>query len=227
MIRVYADGADIDSIEKMDKDDHIFGFTTNPTIIRKAGITDYAAFCEQAAKATKKPISFEVISDDFREMEMQAHRLAAMGDNVYVKVPITNTLGDDSCPLIQRLCAANIKVNVTAVFTGVQIKRVAKVLVGPSAILSIFAGRIADTGIDPKPLFTLARTVIRPTVKTLWASTREPYNVKQAQQCGADLITVPNDMLRKLGMFGFDLTQFSRETVMMFYNDAVESGFVL
>lgn len=227
MVKIYSDGADISAIEAMDAQDNIHGFTTNPSIIRKAGITDYAAFCEQAAAATSKPISFEVISDDFNEMEMQAHRLAAMGKNVYVKIPITNTRGDPSDALIRKLCADRIKVNVTAVMTGAQIKRIAKVLVGPPAILSIFAGRIADTGVDPRPYFGMAREVIQPNVKTLWASTREPLNVKQAYAASVDIITVPNDMLKKLGMFGYSLEQFSRETVQMFYDDAVASGFSL
>lgn len=224
--RIYADGADLPTMYELSKNPRVHGFTTNPSLCRKSGVKDYAEFC-QAAEALGKPISFEVFSDDFREMERQAKIISGWGKEVYVKIPITNTKGECAIPLIERLVKQKIKVNVTAVFTGVQIKKCAKVLIGPPAILSIFAGRIADTGVDPRAFFVLAREIVRTNVQTLWASTRELYNLKQAKQCGADLITMSPELIAKLHFVNKDLAEFSRETVKGFYDDAVASGFTL
>ena len=230
MVKIYADGADIESISNMDSDERISGFTTNPTLIRKAGVTDYAAFCEMAAKATSKPISFEVIGDLQNEMERQAYRLHAMGDNVYVKIPITTTTGMPMYSLMRKLLERGIKVNVTAVMTHIQIEGLVERLSGilpTPLIVSIFCGRIADTGLHPSSLCSYGRMRLPKHTQILWASTRELLNIKQAEQSGCDIITVPNDMLKKLSMFGYDLTQYSLDTVKMFYDDAKASGFVL
>lgn len=225
--RVYADGADAKQMLAHNADPHIHGLTTNPSLFRAAGITNYQGFARDILQHIKKPISFEVIADDFNEMERQAHIIAGWADNVYVKIPIMNTRGESSVPLIEKLSRQKIKVNVTAIMTGRQIKDVAQVLIGTPAIISIFAGRMADTGVSPQQYFILAREVIRVNVQTLWASTRELYNIKQAKQCGADIITVPDNLLRKMGIMGYDLHQYSQDTVKQFHDDAKACGFVL
>lgn len=226
-MKIYSDGADLASIIAAQEDVRIAGVTTNPSLARKAGIADYFSFCVSAALLTNKPISFEVISDDIAEMERQARKLSCVAANIYVKVPITNTNGESCAPLIEKLSGYGIKVNVTAVFTPKQIMAAASVLHGAPAILSIFAGRIADTGVDPMPLCRLARKYCTLNVDILWASTRELYNIKQAEECGCDVITIAPDMLAKLHLFGYDLEKYSLDTVKQFFADAQASNFVL
>ena len=228
VIKIYADGASLPHMRVLQQDPMISGFTTNPTLMRKSGVTDYELWAKSVVAEIARPISFEVISDDFIEMEMQAHRIASWGANVYCKIPIMNTKGESSIPLIHKLACAGIKLNVTAVFTEKQVMSALVALTGPTpAILSIFAGRIADTGVDPMEICERAAFLCPPNVEILWASTRELLNIKEAEDCGVDIITVPNEMLAKLHLFGKDLHEYSRETVAMFYNDAVASGFSL
>ena len=226
-IKIYCDGAGHDDFIRYASDPKIGGFTTNPSLCRKLGIKDYADFGKSLASLTAKPISFEVIADDFNEMERQAKIISSWGQQFYVKIPITNTKGDSSLPLIQRLTLQGIKINVTAVFTFSQISAAGKILNGTPAILSIFAGRIADTGVNPIPYFTRAKFSCNPNVQVLWASTRELFNVKQAINAGADIITIAPEMIRKLDLFGKDLTEYSLDTVRQFHDDAKASGFAL
>jgi transaldolase len=230
-IKIFADGADLDGMLEYANRDLIQGFTTNPTLMRQAGITDYEKFARQVLEhITDRPISFEVFSDEFEEMERQAHKLAALGSNVMVKIPVTNTIGESAAPLISRLSRAGVSLNVTALMTPAQVENVAGALSdGPSSIISVFAGRVADTGRDPVPLMRecLEHTRNRATVELLWASPREILNVIQADEIGCDVITVTHDLLRKLGGLGKDLNQFSLETVQMFANDAAQAGFKL
>lgn len=223
--RVYLDGATLEQIVTVDK--RIHGYTTNPTLMRKLGITNYQDWALKAIARTTKPISFEVFADEFDEMERQAKIIASWGQEVYVKIPITNTRGESSVPLIEKLCYAGIKVNVTAVFTTAQIKAVGKFLNGPPAILSIFAGRIMDTGVSVRPMFDCARDYCLTNVKLLWASVREVYNYKQAQQVHADIITMPPEIYAKMKLLDKDLNEFSLETVKLFHDDAKASGYVL
>lgn len=225
-IKIYADGADLAQMFEQAQDPGISGFTTNPSLMKKSGVTDYEGFAKEALSVITKPISFEVFADDFNEMERQARLISSWGENVYVKIPITNTRGESSIPLIERLSKDGVKVNVTAVFTVAQVIDVAKVLIGP-AILSIFCGRIADTGRNPSTFCHLAATFCGTNVEVLWASTRELLNIKQAEECGCDIITVPNDLLKKMNLIGKDLTEYSLETVKMFRDDAKASGFSL
>jgi transaldolase len=230
-IQVFADGADRDAMLELAAQPHIAGLTTNPTLMRKAGITDYRAFAQSVlSEIKKKPISFEVFSDDFREMERQAHEIASWGANVYVKIPVTNTRAESSAKLIRRLARAGVKQNVTALMTLEQVAEVSTALGGdvPSYI-SVFAGRIADTGRDPMPIMTAAVQTMRPTPnqRLIWASPREVLNIFQADQIGCHIITVTNDLLKKLGSVGKDLAQFSLETVQMFHDDAQAAGFTL
>ena len=227
-INIFADTADIASLEEMKGNPMVSGYTTNPSLARKAGVTDYAEFIRQAAAvAWPDPIIFEVIADDFEEMRRQAAWIAEQCENVYVKIPVTNTKGDSSVPLIYELSASGVKVNATAVFTLEQIEEVCAALVNPS-ILSVFAGRISDTGrfCDAAIAYAVDVAKARP-VEVLWASAREPYNAVQAEAAGAHIITMFPDFIRKLSLFGKPLKQFSRETVQMFYRDALESGFTL
>jgi len=224
MVKIYADGASLDEMKSLAP--KLDGFTTNPSLMRKAGVTDYLAFC-RAASALGKPISFEVFADEFADMKRQARILAALGPNVYVKIPITNTTGQSSAELIAQLSAQGIRLNITAVFTQNQVQAAAAALTGTPAIISIFAGRIADTGKDPKAICRFARNHCSPHVEILWASTRELINIQQAEACGCDIITVPNDILRKMPLFTKDLTEYSLETVRMFHDDALASGYVL
>ena len=215
---IYLDSADLQEIVNWRK--LVDGFTTNPTLWKKAGAYDYRAFSDAAIfRCAGKPISFEVFADDLVEMEAQAREIASWGSNVYVKIPVTNTKGESTASLVRKLSLDNIKVNVTAVFTLEQINTVARSLFSPS-ILSIFCGRIADSGIDPVPFITHALRVKHSETKILWASTRELYNLKQAREAGADIITVSPDLLSKMHLIGKDLTQYSLETVTQFYNDA-------
>jgi transaldolase len=230
-IKLFADGADKAGILEMYKNPLIKGFTTNPTLMRKAGITDYVAFAKDVVAAIKdRPISFEVFSDDFAEMEQQARIIASWGESVYVKIPVTNTRRESALPLIGRLAEAGVKLNVTAVMTLAQVRDLCLVLAGgPPSVVSVFAGRIADTGRDPMPLMTAAVELTRlaANIELLWASPRELLNIFQADAVGCDIITATNDILKKLELFGKDLADFSLETVKMFRDDAVKAGFTL
>jgi transaldolase len=230
-IDLYADGADIrDMVAALDSG-LVKGFTTNPTLMRKSGISDYEAFARDALKAVGGlPISFEVFADEFDEMERQAKRIATWGDGVFVKIPITNTRRQSSIDLIRRLSAAGVKLNITAILTLDQVRCVVDAVEkNVPAIVSVFAGRIADTGRDPVPLMTEAAAIVRkkPKAQLLWASPRELLNIFQADACGCHIITVTGDILKKLAMVGKSLEDLSLDTVKMFYNDAAAAGFRL
>ncbi len=229
-IKIFSDGAELNGMLEMYNNKTVSGFTTNPTLMKKAGITDYKAFSKSVLEAIPDlPISFEVFSDDFKEMEREAKEISSWGDNVYVKIPITNSIGKTSIPLIYKLSNLDIKLNVTAILTSEQVSTVCTSLnEDTSSIISVFAGRIADTGRNPVETINNSIPIIRsyqPKSELLWASTRELYNIIQAQQCGCHIITVPNDILKKLPMLNKDLTELSLETVRMFYQDALSSGF--
>ena len=230
-IEIYADGADVDEMLAALKQPYIKGFTTNPTLMRKAGVTDYEAFASEALAHIKElPISFEVFSDDFDEMERQARLIDSWGPNVYVKIPVTNTHGAFAGEVIRALAKDGIKLNVTALLTVQQVRDVAAVLDPDApAVVSVFAGRIADTGLDPLPIMKESLTILDslPKAKLLWASPRELLNLVQADQMGCHVVTVTPDILKKLPMLGKDLTQLSLETVEMFHNDAQTAGFSL
>lgn len=230
-VKLFADGADLKGMLEMYAKPWIRGFTTNPTLMRKAGVENYEEFARKVlAVIPDRPISFEVFADDFKEMERQALRIASWGDNVYVKIPVTNTCGRSSAPLAARLAAQGVKMNVTALFTLEQVCEIAAALGGgPAACISIFAGRIADTGVDPLPIMQAALDVIQPqgNIELIWASPRELLNIIQADSIGCHIITVTNDILAKLETIGKDLAQFSLETVEMFHRDAAASGFDL
>jgi transaldolase len=230
-VKIFADGADVQGMIEMYGKPFIKGFTTNPTLMRKAGISDYRAFAREVLSAIPdRPISFEVFSDDFPEMERQAKEIASWGENVNVKIPVTNTQGEPSHGLLRKLSAAGIKLNVTALFSLEQVRDVVAHLDPKTpAFISVFAGRIADTGRDPVPLMTAANALVHtlPHAELIWASPRELLNVFHAEQAGCDIITVTNDVLAKLSHVGKDLGQFSLETVKMFRDDAVKAGFTL
>jgi len=231
-VKIFADGADPQGIAELSRQPYIHGITTNPTLMRKVGLTDYESFARAVLKEIKsKPISFEVFSDDFVEMHRQALKIHAWQHNVYVKIPITNTNGESSVPLIQRLAREGVKLNVTALLTPRQVQAVAAAL-EPSvpAIVSIFAGRIADTGVDPMPIMKESLETVRslPNAELLWASVREVLNVFQAAACRCHIVTVPQDILKKLvELGGKDLDELSLDTVRMFHRDAVAAGFKL
>jgi transaldolase len=230
-IKIFADGADLKGMLEMYRRPDIKGFTTNPTLMRKAGVSDYRAFAREAVAAIPdRPISFEVFSDDFAEMEIQAREIARWGKNVNVKIPVTNTRGEPSYALVKRLAAEGIKLNVTAIFTLDQVREVVAAL-DPKvpAYVSVFAGRIADTGRDPIPHMAAAKALCgsNPRAELIWASPRELLNIFHADAVGCDIITVTNDLLAKLGGVGKDLGVFSLETVKMFRDDAVKAGFKL
>ena len=230
-VKIFADGADKAEMLRMYSMPWIKGFTTNPTLMRKAGISDYEAFARDVLNDIRdRPISFEVFSDDFAEMREQALKIASWGDNVYVKIPITNTLGESSVPLIETLTSEGVKLNVTAMMTLKQVSHVADAIAGNiPAILSVFAGRIADTGRDPVPMMRDAVAIVsrHPNQELLWASPRELLNVFQANEVGCHIITATNDVLNKMGLIGRDLDEFSLDTVKMFRRDAVTAGFSL
>ena len=230
-IKVFADGADKASMLALYRNPWIQGFTTNPTLMRKAGIADYERFARDIlAVISDRPISFEVFSDDHDEMARQARDIASWGSNVFVKIPVTNTRGASSVPLIARLAKDQIKVNVTAVMTLEQVRPVAEALAAaPAANISVFAGRIADTGRDPVPIMAAAVALLAayPTTQLIWASPREVLNVVQADQIGCHIITATEDILNKLPMLGKDLNEFSLDTVRMFHEDAVKAGYEL
>ena len=228
-IKIYADGAELNGIVEMAKNPLIKGFTTNPTLMRKAGIADYKQFALEVIKAVPdRPISFEVFSDDFEEMYDQAVEIASWGKNVNIKVPVTNTKGQFAGDLVSRLSDKGIFVNITALMTLKQVSQVMDSLRGNApAYISVFAGRIADTGRDPIPVMTKAATISRERANTeiIWASPRELLNVFQANEAGVQIITVANDILNKLSIVGKDLDEYSLETVKMFRNDALKAGF--
>lgn len=230
-IRIFSDGADVREMQSAAAAGLVRGFTTNPTLMRKSGVSDYAAFAREALAAVAgMPISFEVFADDFDEMERQARLIATWGDSVYVKIPVTNTKGESSVELIRRLSAAGVKLNVTAILTLAQVREVVAALDRQTrAIVSVFAGRIADTGRDPVPLMRDAALIVsdKPKAELLWASPRELLNIFQAEECGCDIITVTPELLRKLELVGRSLDELSLDTVRMFHTDAAAAGFTL
>lgn len=228
-IKIFADGADLESIKSLNTKNFIKGFTTNPSLMKKAGIKDYKDFAIKLLSEIKdKPISFEVFSDDIMEMEKQAEEIASWGKNVNVKIPITNTKKIPTTELIRKLSSKGITCNITAIFTIGQMKEVVEVLDKTTpAILSVFAGRIADTGIDPEKIITDSVTLAKskPKSEILWASTRENLNIFQAEKLGCHIITVPHDLLKKISNIGKNLEEFSLETVHGFYADALSAGY--
>lgn len=228
-IKIYADGADIESMKESYKAGVVSGFTTNPTLMKKAGVTNYVNFAENAIKAIPDmSISFEVFGDDFETMEKEANKIAQFGENVFVKIPITNTKGESSVPLIEKLSKKGVNLNVTAILTIEQVEETVAVLDENSkTIVSVFAGRVADTGVDPTKLMEESAKIChaKSNVELLWASSREVLNIIQAQECGADIITVSPDLLAKLHMLGMDHEELSLETVKMFNRDIRELGF--
>jgi transaldolase len=228
-VKLFADGADKAGILEMYANPKISGFTTNPTLMKSAGIKDYKEFSLDILSHIKdKPISLEVFSDDFKEMETQALEIASWGENIYVKIPITNTKSESSVDLIESLSNQGVKLNVTAIMTTEQVKKVLPALKqGPGGYISVFAGRIADTGENPLEVMTEVVKMLEsnPKLELIWASPRELYNVIQADDIGCHIITATNDILKKLPTLGKDLNEFSLETVKMFYDDAVEAGF--
>lgn len=229
--KIFADGADKAGMLEMYRNPIIKGFTTNPTLMQKAGIKDYESFAKDILKhISDRPISFEVFSDDFEEMKRQALQISSWGESVYVKIPVTNTKGIPAYELIHELAYKKVKLNVTAIMTLAQVRDVAAALArGPSAYVSVFAGRIADTGRDPLPLMAAAMELLNPylQLELIWASPRELLNIFHANQIGCHVITVTNDILKKLNIIGKDLTEYSLDTVKMFYDDAKKAGFSL
>ncbi|OFW03171.1 MAG: transaldolase [Acidobacteria bacterium RIFCSPLOWO2_02_FULL_68_18] len=228
-VKIFADGADLPGMLELYRQPYIKGFTTNPTLMRKAGVTDYPAFAREVVRAIPdRPISFEVFSDEFRDMERQARQIAGWGPNVYVKIPVSNTRNEPSYELIRRLSHDGLQINVTALMTLEQVTCVTSALAGgaPSCI-SVFAGRIADTGRDPVPLMAEALRIMEraPSAELIWASPRELLNIFHANGIGCHIITVTHDILRKLSLVGTPLDQYSLETVKMFFNDAAAAGF--
>ncbi len=230
-VKIFADGADKTSMLEMYSKPYIKGLTTNPTLMKKASVTDYKAFCKEILKSIKdKPISIEVLSDDIAEMERQAMEIAGWGENVFVKIPVTNTKRDTCYSLMHKLADQRVKLNITAVMTLDQVRDIAAALIpGVPSFVSMFAGRIADTGRDPVPIMAAAVEQLKvvPTSELIWASPRELLNIFQADAIGCQVITVTHDILKKLSLIGFDLEDFSLDTVKMFYNDAIIAGYTL
>ena len=231
-IKIFADGADRDGIASLYAKPYIKGLTTNPTLMRKVGVADYRKFARGILEVVKeKPISFEVFSDDFSEMRRQALMIGRWQENVYVKIPITNTRGDSALPLIADLSEEGVKLNLTAILTAKQVNGVAEaVRRDVPCVVSVFAGRIADTGVDPMPLMRESLQILSalPRAELLWASVREVLNIFQAAQCGCHIVTVPHDILDKVAKLGgMDLAELSLDTVRMFHKDAVAAGFKL
>jgi transaldolase len=229
--RIFADGANLAGILTLAADPRIAGFTTNPTLMRKVGLTDYARFArELLAQVTEHPISFEVFADDAEEMRRQARAIAAWGANVYVKIPVTSTTGESMAPLVRQLSEEGVKVNVTALFTTAQVELItAAVADGAPSYISVFAGRIADAGVDPMPIMARSVEIMTsaPRSQLIWASPREILNLVQADEVGCHIITITHELLRKLDGLGKSLEQFSLETVRMFHDDALAAGFTL
>jgi transaldolase len=230
-VEIFADGADRASIVELAANPLIKGFTTNPTLMRAAGVTDYETFAHDVVAAVPRmPVSFEVFADDFDEMEGQARRISGWGDQVYVKIPVTDTAGKSTARVVSTLSEEGIKLNVTALFTVEQVRWVTNALAGgPSAFISVFAGRIADTGRDPIPIMrdSLEVMAAHPNLRLIWASPREVLNIVQADEIGCHVITVTHDLLKKLVSLGTGLEEFSLETVRMFHRDAATAGFTL
>jgi transaldolase len=229
--KIFADGADLDGILRLAEDPMIKGFTTNPTLMWKAGLTDYADFAQRLLERIRdKPISFEVFADDETEMRRQAKQLAAWGPNVYVKIPVTTTSGESMAPLVRELSEDGVQVNVAALFTTAQVELItAAVAEGAPSCISVFAGRIADAGVDPLPIMQRSVDIMAdaPRAELIWASPREVLNLVQADQVGCHIITMTHDLLPKVKSLGKDLEQFSLETVQMFHRDAAAAGFTL
>jgi transaldolase len=230
-VKIFADGADLAGMLEMYRQPYISGFTTNPTLMHKAGLRDYRSFARQVLDAIPdRPISFEVFSDEFAEMERQAHEMAGWGPNVYVKIPVTNTRREPAIDLVRRLSHSGVKVNITALMTLAQVRDVVNAVAGGApACVSVFAGRIADTGRDPLPLMAAALELLQlaPSAELIWASPRELLNVFQADAIGCHIITVTNDILKKLALVGKSLDDYSLDTVKMFHDDAAKAGFSL
>lgn len=230
-VKLYADGADKAGMESLAARPYIRGFTTNPSLMRKAGVTDVEAFAKEVIAAIPdRSISFEVFSDEPSEMERQARKISSWGTHVFAKIPVMNTRRESTAALVRKLSAEGINLNVTAILTLEQVKEVAAALTpGVDSIVSVFAGRIADTGVDPMPIMIEAARILRPQLahELLWASTRETLNIFQAEQAGAAIITVPHDILGKLGNLGTPLIDYSHDTVQTFFDDAKKSGFSL
>lgn len=228
-VKIFADGADYGGMVKLSQNPIIGGFTTNPSLMRKAGVEDYEAFARNILTTiTHQPVSFEVFADDFSTMADQARTIATWGKNVNVKIPITNTSGQPASELIRTLSSEGIALNITAIFTLDQVRTVANNLnPDTSAIVSVFAGRIADAGVDPVPHMMACKKILKncPNAKLLWASTRELFNIFHAEKSGSDIITVPYELLNKLDLIGKDLEEYSRETVQTFHKDAMAAGF--
>lgn len=227
-IKIFADGADRESIIKLNENKHIKGFTTNPSLMKKAGIKDYKAFALEILPKINKPISFEIFADEPQEMQKQAEEISSWGKNIYVKIPVTNTKGISTNEIIKNLSSQGIKLNITAIFTNEQLKNVLIAINKETpTILSVFAGRIADAGYDPEEILKKSVLLCKeyPKCEVLWASTRETYNILQAEKCGCQIITVPHEILSKLKNLGKDLEEYSLETVNSFYKDAKEAGF--
>jgi len=228
-VKIFGDGADQAGMLELYRNPIISGFTTNPTLMRKAGVTDYRAFAKEILAAIPdRPISFEVFADEFGEMERQALEIAGWGENVYVKIPITNTRKESSRDLVRRLSRAGVRLNVTAILALEQVRDICPSLAdGPSSYVSVFAGRIADTGRDPVPIMAAAVELLRPypNLELIWASPRELLNIFQADAIGCHIITVTHDVLKKLSLVGKDLHEYSLETVKMFYDDAQKAGY--
>ena len=230
-VKIFADGADKSEMINMYNKHYIKGLTTNPTLMNKAGITDYEGFARDILKTvTDKPISFEIFSDELLEMKRQALKIAQWGNNVYVKIPVTNTKRFSTCLLIKELSDMGVKLNITAIMTLEQVRDVVSNLnTGTRSYVSVFAGRVADTGVDPIPLMAEAVKITKkkPNAEVIWASPRELLNIFHADQIGCQIITVTNDILKKLDLVGYDLDSYSLDTVKMFYNDATAAGFKL
>lgn len=230
-VKLFSDGADLAGMLKIAQHDYIKGFTTNPSLMRKAGVSNYQEFAREVLRHIRdRPISFEVFSDELDEMVRQARRIAAWGDNVYVKIPVTNTRTESTAAIVRTLARDGVKLNVTALFTLEQVRVVGEALRGGApSIVSVFAGRIADAGCDPVPFMRAAREILTttPTAELLWASPRELLNVIQANDVGCHVITATNDILSKLHLLGKDLAEFSLDTVKMFYDDARSAGYQL
>ncbi len=230
-VKIFADGAEKAGMLEMYAKPYIKGFTTNPTLMHKAGLTDYRAFAREILEAIPdRPISFEVFSDEFGDMERQAREIATWGDNVYVKIPVTNTRREPAYDLVQRLAGDGVKLNVTAIMTVDQVRHVVEAVKdGAPSCISVFAGRIADTGRDPVPLMAECVDILKaaPAAELIWASPRELLNIMQADAIGCHIITVTNDILKKLTLVGKDLSDYSLDTVKMFFDDGRKAGFTL
>ena len=230
-VKIFADGANLQAILELADHPGIAGFTTNPTLMRQSGVSDYEGFARKLLEhITDRPVSFEVFADEHHEMVRQARLIASWGSNVYVKIPVTDTCGKSTAAVVRELAGSGVHLNVTALMTLAQVEAVTATLAGgPRAVISVFAGRVADTGTDPVPLMRAALEVMAPysELELLWASPREILNVRQADDLGVHIITVTHDLLKKLPLLGRDLDAFSLETVRMFHNDAMTAGYLL